>query len=359
MDVEYKRIKNFNLKNIKNKTEDTMKVMGNSFVIDMLENNYYHFIDSMGQFLLLKRHISDLKLVIIEKDISNTGTTIKKFVSSFLDILNQNDIMFIQNSDDKHILFDSIYFVCAERISFMFDLIDHNLYDKNQKDMLINIYKMSPYGNDLPYAIQYVKEINNFIKITTNAQKLNRKIFISTKSISDNIRKQKYSLDVFDGIITDIELNEKQIILNEFNLNEDERKDRLLTPEYVDYVRKTVNERYISEQDENTIHQYFINKGYEFIEPTKMTIKEQIDLYQSCSHIATLAGSSCLASMFCPDETKFFIINHNLRYGHDHSMYVKSLLKNTFCIFEGKEIDMVYSVEDIVSQLENKYGDIL
>jgi hypothetical protein len=359
LDLEYKQISNFVLENLNNKTEDNMVITGNSFVIDMLDNNYYHFIDSMGQFLLLKKHISNLKLVIIEKDITNSGTTIKKFVTSFIDILDKNDITFVKNIENKHLVFQNVYFVCAERISFMSDLLDHGLYDEDKKNILLKMYEMSPYGKDLTYAIKYVKEINNFIKSKNSKKKLNRKIFISTKSVSEDVRIQKYNLDVFDGLITDIDPDIKEKIISEYKVHEDERKHRMLHPTYLSYSRKTVNERYISEEDESSIHQYFINKGYDFIDPTKMTIQEQIDLYQSCSHIATFTGSSCLASAFCSEETNFFIINNNLRYDFYHDSYVKSLLKNTFCIFEGRVIDIVYSAEDIISELENKYGDLI
>lgn len=357
--MEYKKITNFTLDNIKSKTQDNAIIPGHSFVIDMLENNYYHFIESIGQFLLLKKHISDLKLVIIEKDLTDSETVIKLFVTSFIDILDKKDIVFIKNVESKHLIFQNIYFVCAERISFMSDLLDHDIYDKDKKEILLDIYKMSPYGYDNPYMIKYAKEISNFVKINNKPQKLHKKIFISTKSISDKVRKQKYNLDVIDDIIVDIDPDKKQQILNEYGVNEDERKDRPLHPTYLDYSRKLVHNRYISEKDENLIHDYFISNGYEFIDPTTMTIQEQIDLYQSCSHIATFTGSSCLASAFCADETNFFIINHNLRYEHEHARYVKSLLSNTFCIFDGKEIDMVYSAENIVSELKSKYGNIL
>lgn len=352
----YKEFSNFILKNPEKTSDEIIFINEKCFVIDLFEKNYYHFIESISHFFLLKKHIKDIKLVIIEKKSSYTNDDPLLFCTSFIDLIPEEDILFINNTGYSQICIKNLFLIDGSLTNFMVEIQKHDIYTAEEratiKKAIETKFDLTQESHRQPHEVSSYcfQNLRDYFKPSKTINNKNKKIFISTKFISDKARENKYMLDIIDGINTDISEKEKKkffdIVSNVFYND-------------TSNIRATVKERFIPEEEEDKIHQYFIDNGYVFIDPTKMTMKEQIDLYRECSHIATLSGSSCLSSIFCDMNTNFFIIGLNLNYRFQHAPYVKKLLHNVVCVFDGAEKDLIYTAEEVIKELEEKYRHMI
>ena len=329
-DIEFIDLQSNSLKSI--------NIDGNSFIIDLDENNYFHFIEQISHFFLLKDFYKDLKIVVV----ANKKENIKLFISSFLNILDA-DILKIDRDLFNKIKFDNLFFINYSRNSLLYKSFMYAKYNSLEKnkikeydDILKNIYRSDPFKIGL-------KKIQDFINSKYQIKKTNKKIFISTKSINDRTR-------IYNDYLK-IKLNEK----NNFSKDYIDRVKFITkaTAPGLSSLKKYTNERYISEEDENLILNYFIKNGYDVIDPTKMSIEEQIILYKQCSHIATLPGSSCIASAYCNKDTRFIIFNYNFKYKHPHKDYVNFILKD---VISNSISNNEYDIKTLIKIFNESYG---
>lgn len=126
------------------------------------------------------------------------------------------------------------------------------------------------------------------------------------------------------------------------------------------YINQKFDEwqlRYIEEDDENKIIEYFKNNGYEIVYPEKMNFDEEIIMFNNASHIATFTGSNSISSIFCNDNTKFILLNMNTNYIFPHSNIVKHFVKNHIILFDHEDVGKkIFTSQKIIDELEkNKY----
>ena len=342
----YVRISNCVLINKSKEDNERITVKGNVFVIDLLEQNYYHFIETLSHFFLLKTIIPDLHLIIIERNPYN-HTPIKNFTKGFIEIFDKNLYTFIKRDQFSSIMFENIFYINTTRMQLLNEIAMFGDNDEQEKSIIKNTIESSQQEVHNNIFYNGLLELRKYLYPLNIEQKLEYKIFIPTTSINNKHREYKEFLDAIDSGI-DQDSEEFKTIKNKINT---------FSVGTIDQMRHFVDSRYISEEDEIKIFDYFISKGYKIVNTESMSIKDQIKLYRSCSHIATITGSSCLASAFCDDNTNFIIIDNNHKYEHKHDEYAKFLLKNVISVFEREDSFSVYSIDEVLEYIENNYKD--
>jgi hypothetical protein len=323
-------------------------VEGNSFIIDLLELNYYHFIETLAQYFLIKKDVEDLMLVIIERN-PYSESELPKFGPGLISLIDKKDYLFLKSNDYTSILFENIFYINTKRINLLLEISQYGEYNKEEQEIVKDIMESKNQEIGLDITNRGFYELKKYLKDIVKKQELNKKIFISTKSVNDKIRLYKKFLDVLDN----------RDMYTEEEFQESFRSIQFHSMGTVEQMRVEVSSRYISEEDEQKVLLCFEKLGYKVIDPVKLEMLEQITLYRESSHIATFSGSSCLASIFCDDDTKFIIINNNHTYEHPHEVYVSYLLKNVLSIFERKDNTSIYSIDDVIEYINNISKDLM
>jgi len=322
---------------------DTIYIEDPAFVLNAHETAFYHFfISGLGEYLLIKNILKefgkDLKLIILH-DTGNDENIIKNTYKET--ILNTiKNIEYIKYETTDRIIFNELFFIDTKQNLFLSKNFSN--YDFNESNTFMDI--------NLHYLISMQSHINkNFI---SNYE--SKKIFLTRGNSLNGVKKtNKFFKNIND--LNDFKKNKKflQDFFDEFNINnfDDIDKNIFLENKFNEY-----NQRYISDDEEKKIVDYFLNNEYEIINPEEIGIKKQIELCMKASHVATLTGSNSVSSIFCNQHTKFILLNNNTNYEFFHPKIVKTFIKNNLILFDkdvvGKKF---FSIDDIIIELTNNH----
>lgn len=320
----------------------TRKLSGKYFVFDVSWFQYFHVLnDKIGQFEVLRKIHDNLKLLCV----ANTRWEFEG--SNRIDIsLNILDMISVYG-----LTIDDIYFIDEGPIQ-----VEQCVYYVKTNNKFLP--DETPYGNELyhPQNFEDPVYINALCLVKSRYKEklypdftLPKKIFITRKKLNDTVRYIYYLLTNQDKLTTEERL-------------ELERKIKGYGGEK--YLWQLVDQRYITEQDENKLETYFMHQGYVIIDPAAMTFFEQINHYHNATHIVSVRGSGLVNTIFCQDFTKVFILDLSQSYDFpykeipnistDYVYEIPAKRKNIRHL--SKEF---FSVDNVIAIIDNHYGELI
>lgn len=316
------QIKNIEISFSNSPSNATKIVSGNSFIFSLdLVDSHYHFLANMlGQFLLIKDFVPDIKA---------------------LPIMHQTDNK-IKNLSDQSKISNYVYNVLSN-----IDVFENSvLYSKDYNKILIeNLYIVDPDfslfvdGSILPHYKQcptnlIVEKLLLFFNPLHNATSP-IKIFISRIPENSKLRKTKKKLE--EKISLGKAEEEKFLkLIGEGNLIK-------------------LNHRFISFEEEKKLESFFKSQGYKIINPGGLPLEKQIKLFASATHVAGLSGAGFINTIFCPPKANVFILNTSSGYNFDHGLFPMAAGHNVFYIpeiFKSDKDIVKLDAENIICKLQ-------
>ncbi len=307
-------LSNVSINFLNNQTNAKKIISGNIFLMDFdyLDSHFHFLSDFLAPYLLLKKHIKDLKLVLViynhtgEKLPVSQHTNLSKYCYDILDKLDVYENSVIDLKDYKNLILENVFFTETY----------YNQY----------LEKSLPQIIEWDYLKSGFCEVANALR-PHNVGLESKKIFISRMNENNEVRKIKKSLK-------NKNFNTKKL-----------PKDWKIRTEH----------RYIKLKDEMFLENFFRTKGYDVIDPSSYSLKEQLNIFSNATHVAGLSGAGLINSIFSNHKVKLFILNPSSGYGFDHGEGPKVVGHSVVYIPEisGKGQDITrLSVDEIIERLQ-------
>jgi hypothetical protein len=322
---------------------ELMKIDGNSFILEVEGYQYFHlFQDKIGQYEFLKRHVPDLRMVLVGNLDYNfpptdeaIGSKVIMEAFSVYDI-KKEDIVFLNKTN---VWFEKIFYANKFLNRFLpAELPGNPIYGVVDKDKYFDFnIEIAKIVRDLYLDVQKQKTL---------------KVFVSRKRLNVDIRKMKNLIE--KRSTGELKTEEEQLLT---------RMMRVYGPEDKD-AEKIIEQRFLKFEDEEKLENYFVSKGYTVIDPYRMTFDQQVDLFSRVTHVASIRGSGLYNTIFCSSGTNVFIIDTSNKYNFEYKTIVQVATNNVYeipvCSIENPETPQIFfSVDNIIRLLENHYLDRL
>jgi hypothetical protein len=255
--------------------------------------HYHHFLKEMlAPYLYYKNNIDDsIKILWVEKDISSpTGqnmelvnTELKKLLSDFnIETINIDDFNNIKLNVDELITFG-----VGPRFLDIPNFIKHYIFGNTG-------YYHFPEGN--------VELRKFFTPYMTDDFSRPKKIFISRKDANNSIKENQR--------------------INDFN------------------------DRYLAEEIEDQIEQFFLDHGYEILSLSGMSIFDQISYFYNAEKIAGITGSNLCNAIFSKHGIDLYEIFTHRNYSYPwYKEFDSVLMYNRFILDINNQQDIYQYLE--------------
>jgi hypothetical protein len=292
----------------------------NVFLIVLPGIPFFHFLnDVLGQYGILKKYIPDLEIFCLIYDSEKMNKFTVEVLKEF-DVPEEN----LLSIDSRKVFnFKNVFYIYNYYMGIL-----------REHEMLLPPTLVDPSFNN--YQTGSISSMVERFKKYQQRGAATKKIFISRKKENEKLRRLKALAE-----------NNKNKELSWFFNDQNEEFQSLSITESV--------QRYVSLEDELKIEEYFKQKGYEIVDPSKLSYAQQVFLYNSSTHVAGIAGAGLYNTIHCKPDTKVFIINTSDIYRFWHDYFPKSATKNVYSI---PEIDInknkYFSADEIISIIENE-----
>lgn len=305
MKIYYDKIEDISLPNItrsgkhvtnlsfNNSAENYNVLEGNSFIIDITSNQYFHFIvDCIGQFEFLKKIIPDLNLYFVSDYSHNIkyhfetshGTYIRDLAGIYG--ISSDDVICLK--ENNNVMFENVYY---------FNNIFNNFINKLDGN---NILYWTD-GDDFSYYnLELVKSLREkFLPLIKKSEV--GKIFITRKKENSGLIRirhlwHKEQLDTLSAE----ERNEFRKSIAKFG--------------GFNSIEDNVIFRIQEEEDVEKMESFFEEQGYTIVNPADYSFIDQISLFNNASHIASVKGTGLANMIFASNDCHITIINPNAKY---------------------------------------------
>lgn len=351
--------------NTNNNSSKTTRISGNSYIIEWNRPFFHTMHDIVGEYLLIKEVIPDLKPVIIYTGVLKDpqaifnafyGAILKKpdFIKDLLEMIefDYRNFFFVDGKDN--IVIDNLYSISLYGDGFKSELF----YKINEK--LGNNFILPK--NDASYAYRFAVTfaMKNFFKSFRTNTVPYRKIFVSTKHKREMLDKAKMLYDFLDS-------NGVKWSVDWRTPCNTEKVDGLdlsaFLPAQFNSGVKDANIRYISREEEDAMEKYFESQGFEIITIDGTSLKYQIGLMSEASVVAVWAGASELQSLFVQDDSTFIYVAPRMEYGFPHEDILEVIKPDAKIFFDkrmpenyGKTFDsgtIIKAVDKVLREIEN------
>lgn len=321
---------------------ETKNIYGNSYMIEITgHNHFHHFQDKVGQYEMLKALVPDLKLILVgdfkdhypPNEITAGALVLEQSLSIYG--IPGEDIIFL---DKNNVWFEKTFYFIKIFNRFLDDSLPGN--------------KLLGPGDGKDYYSYNIKTAEKVRELYLKSLGLkDNKIFITRIRMNNIVRKMAHLLEKSEnGFATEQEENELLNTTRIFGTMED--------------AKRVIRERLISEEDEQTLENFFMSIGYSIIDPYDMTFFQQVKLFNRATHIASVRGSGLYNTIFCNESAKVFIIDLSNEYDFEYKSIVGVATKNIYEIPVKNNIlrsthQTFFKVENIINILKSHYADQL
>lgn len=265
--------------------------------------------DTLGEYLYIKKYLPDLKMIILasdedDKDYKNNSVPI------FWGSVTGGQT--IWGKDFGILEIEKLCLVSNNQIVSLWDPAN----DGNLGDIQFMKYG-SAYANFIqprtfnqfmrPVEQEMKKILSNVIGYTENPNRPVKKIYIDRGQELDRIR---HHAKVVEKYINKEPLKESDLSLatdlyQQFLSNGFSNNDM-------------ITDRVVSEEDEELLKYFFEQHGYEVVDPSSMTVEEQLRLFSNITHLASYSSAVIINTLFCQPDTQIFVINPHETYNFWH-----------------------------------------
>lgn len=338
---------------LNNEGDEELIVDDHSFLIDVNQSYFHCLYDNFGQWLILKNYLPYLKAVCINTEdfrpIENSPY--KRTVLDWCEITADQDYYEVRNY--KKIKFKKISFIHSGTSYFLREVVLHI----PEEDRMVSE------ANSANSAVFYLKSkfLKKFFSKTaaTNRNKRHRKVYLSKMFTRDMMDKtfilKKLLKDNGVSWNRDGSFNDpKDFILNTNLL--------AFGPAAIFGPMNEIDFRYLSVKNELELEKFFESKGYEIITAEQMTLEEQMNLYYTCTHIATLGGAGSINSLFLDDDGTIIYIAPDTGYQFRHEDVIDTITNNSIIPVDKRRHlgqRKIFGIQNIIDILNINYGDRL
>jgi hypothetical protein len=357
--VEHDNVGIFTIKNlgieIDGSGELELHVPGHVYLVDVNQSFFHALFDNFGQYLALKRYLPDIKPLAMVGDFpyNNLDYLNSHYKTQVLEMCGVSPDEIVHYRMFKKITFEKLSFITTSCNNIMSGIIS----------------SMAETNYDLPMDIRWAettkqvylfsRELKEFIlKRNQEAGKArSRKIFISRKERTETFKKNYDLIKFLEENGVTWEMNNPSLIndpngIAKTNLD----KFKPATPAELLFEAR---HRYMLESEEKLIENYFAFLGYDIMEVSMMPLEDQMELFSSCTHIATITGAGSLNSMYLENDGVFILIANNSGYTFYHEDVVSSMMDDPIIVFDKRKNPGEFSARQIIKELEQKHLDRL
>jgi dTDP-glucose pyrophosphorylase len=302
-------------------------VKSKAFLFDIGCSSYFHGLsDVLGQFSLLKQKFPDIRAFAF------TDGEEHKNIKPFMETIGEDlcDLK-IFSHDLKEVLFEEVYLFSA--VGFPWFLNTFREHNRKIRNLTVdnNIYN-NVYMKEILSAARKSITIKLFdpkSAISTINSNKDKKIFLHSahKSLFDNPKSTSAEKEQF----------EKQ-------------KEQMIR-----------DGRFIKKSDYLNIVKVFKDLGYVDVDPSKLTMAEQIGIVTNANQIATIAGSNSTHSIYSSGRSSFILINPFLKYDFPHESIVSLCNKNPIFIDNSENIEMpdfIKKIKELVLEIGEQNEEV-
>jgi hypothetical protein len=297
---------------------------GNFYILDLDSlNSHFHFLnDQIGEYLAIKEIVSDLKLLVV----------LKKWATSKKPLQDHNKTS------------KTVYDILSRLEIFEDQVINLNEYKSLNIE---NIFLTQIYFNKYLNKSMAPKDSGNHPKTTVGSL---RNLFLSEKNLK-NISTRKLFISRMNESNRIRQLRKKY---DELSLG-DLRTFKIFRSNLGTDLKIKILDRFISLSDEIELEDFFVQNGYEIVNPGSYTFEEQIDMFSSASHVAGISGAGFINTIFCKPGTKVIIINTSNKYTFPHYRWPEEAGMQTLCVPEIIGNDSKdFSAKDIIEDMQKR-----
>ena len=298
----------------------TTAIYGNVYIIEWDRPFFHAMHDIVGEFLLIREAIPDLKPIIIHngeprdpkeifRSFWNPLVIKPNFIEDLLDIIGFN--------------YDNFFFVNETDKLFIENLYTMSLYGEGLKSDLFNAIEacsdkqVFSKTNDASYPYRFAVSfaMRNFFAKFIPEVPMHRKIFVSVKHKRDMIEKANILYHFLDDNGVDWSMDWR-------TATNTEKVDGLdlsaFLPAQFNSGVKDANLRYISREYEEEVESFFRDQGFEIVTIDGTTLKEQMAMMAEAKIVAVWSGASQLQSLFVQNGSIFMYLAPRTSYGFPH-----------------------------------------
>jgi hypothetical protein len=354
--------------NMAEKTRDfTYHAMGPSFLLDVYESQYFHFLyDGVAQYLWLRDFIPELKLYFI----NNQPGTMRGVDDIKTDFVNNIVTWFREEGsggelislvDYKEVMFDKVFVFRNSIITFLVNALKIN--DEPTRVDITNHPDLKPI---------LLPQFKNFV--STYAAKSNRlpedfnypeRVYLRPGLTQQRLQKWKTQLDYL--IDSDVVFDEDWNVVRDPNnaiekLPEHWEFQHSIAGLALDGVYKEVDERYVSEEDMGAIDDFFIDRDYVILDSLDYSWIDILNMTMRAKKVALMAGAASITAAMASDKAQVIYLNPNPRYAFDHKAILSTMFKDVppIYIFEpSKDGRAKRDIPELLKELGERHGDYL
>ena len=296
----------------------TLVIHENVFLFSIEGLGYFHTMnDVVAEFNFIKRLVQpeEINFCAIAPSFDMGQDTISRypFISNILDRLGishygdqTNNIKILD--DYSEIIISAAYFIYMNYSPLLYRNIEEFYQEpQNVPDMQVR------FNEYLSYSSRYSREFWNDL-LSDEMMEPKRKIYLTRRKENDELRKY-YKDCMVDGT---------------FSREAFEQKWPNMKEEFIEDIENRSYQRYISLYDENQIENFLMDHGYEIIDPSSLSISEQLLLYSSAQEIVGFAGSNLYNCIFAHPEATITILNTSNSYNFWHRELIQSAIQNVY-----------------------------
>lgn len=324
-----------------NQDKPAISISGNSYIIEWKRPFFHLMHDIVGEFLLIKESVPDLKPVIIYtgkmksaheaiKAFCKVFSRTTDFIEQLLDLIGFNYEDFIFLAPDGNLKIENLY-----TISLYGDGIRTDIFQKIDSETPGNLIDK---GNDASYAYRFAVTLamKNFFAGKRQNKPVHRKIFVSVKHKRDIVDRSKMLYDFLtsNGVTWSVDWR---------NAENTEKVDGLdlsaFYPAQFNSGVKDVHLRYISDEEEMAIESFFEEQGFEVLTFDGMSLKDQMDIMSESKIVVVWAGASQLQSLFVQEECTFVYIAPKMSYVFPHEDILEVIKPDAKILFDKRKYE--------------------
>jgi hypothetical protein len=340
-----------------------VKVSGNAYIIEWQRPFFHLMHDIIGEYLLIKESVPDLKPVImytgelthprlIFAEFCKYHSRNPKLVTELLDTIDFDYENFLFFPSDGNLVVENLY-----AISLWGDGIKTEIF--SAVDRLLTGGLLDG-DNDASYSYKFAVTLamKNFFAGIRKKKKPHRKIFVSVKHKREFFDKANllYKFLESNGVIwsKDWRTAENTGRIDGVDLS-------AFHPAEFNSGVKDVYLRYFSSSEEEAIEGFFKSKGFEILTIDGMSLREQMDIMSEAAVVAVWAGASELQSLFVQDSCTFIYIAPRMSYGFPHEDILEVIKPNANIFFDKREPEnyaKTFYSDTIIKAVDKVLGSI-
>ena len=329
------------IKVLNNDSLPIVNISGNVYIIEW-DRPFFHVMhDIVGEFLLIKEVIPDLKPVIIYNGpFKDPKIVFDKFYGA---LLKKPDFIedLLESIDFDY---DNFFFIPSDGNIFIENLYTISLYgDGFQSDLFYRINEMLDNAmldidNDGSYSYRFAVTLamKNKFKNNNNEVIPYRKIFVSIAHKRNIMDRSKMLYDFLDsnGVTWSIDWRTPQ------NTSKVDGLDlSAFLPAQFNSGVKDAHLRYFTKDFEEEIEDFFRQNGFEIVTLEGTSLKDQIRMMSEAKVVAVWAGASELQSLFVQDGSTFIYIAPKMTYGFPHEDILEVIKPDAKIIFDKRRYE--------------------